>query len=266
MALGKEELLAAIAAAGSAGRAAYDQAQAQIAQQQKQAVAQALASGVAGNAPAGAQEQLAGIISQPYQNRTAQITSNRATMDDWYNRQSAMQGTYLDTALRLAELQAAGLGGGSGGGGGGGGGRGGGGDDDPFDWEGALSDKWGTTERGFDGIWNEAKALGLNSVQNPDLPRYQQTRAYATSAYGVPEGVAEIEFGPTKFQSAAETLAPNLANFKNFYKSNDPKDPGAIHRPGNQTGPVNTLISRMKPKQAKQARKIIKKTRRNRGR
>lgn len=264
MALGKEELLASIAAAGSAGRAAYDQAQQAIAAQQQEAVRLALASSVAGNAPAGAREQLAATISQPYQQRTAQITSNRATMDDWYNRQSAMQGTYLDTALRLAELQAAGLAGGSGGGGGGGGGGrggGGGGDDmEPYDWEGGLSDLYGTTERGFDAIFNEAKALGLNSRQNPNLPRYMQTRQLASAKYGVPAEVADIEFGPSDFQRAAETAKPTLANFKTLYKG----EAGAVNVPGNQSGPVNTFMSRLNPKAAKKAAKIVKKTKASR--
>lgn len=209
MALGKEELLASIAAAGSAGRAAYDQANQAIAAQQQEAVRMALASSVAGNAPMGAQDEIQRIVSQPYQTRTAQITSNRASMDDWYNRQSAMQGTYLDTALRLAELQAAGaLGGGSGGGGGGGGSGGGGGGD--VDWDKNLAALFGTREAGFDAIANEAKALGLNSVENPDLPRYLQTRQYATSAYGVPEAVAESEFLPSKYAYSGDKDHPGV--------------------------------------------------------
>lgn len=102
MALGREELLAAIAAAGSAGRTAYDQANAEIARQQQQAVQQAMSA--AAFAPAEAQAQVGQIAGAPYQARSAQITSNRATMDDWYNRQSAMQGTFLDQEIGRAHV------------------------------------------------------------------------------------------------------------------------------------------------------------------
>ncbi len=162
----------------------------------------------------------------------------------------------------LTEAVAARAAAGAGGGGSGGGSGGSGGGDDPFDWEGNLSDLYGTTERGFDAIYNEAKQSGMNSVQNPELPRYMQTRGLAVSKYGVPEAVADLEFGPSDFQTAAETVKPTFRNFQTLYKG----EGGAVNIPGNQTGPTKTFINRMSPKAAKKAMKVVKTTRKNRRR
>jgi hypothetical protein len=209
MALGKEELLAAIAAAGTAGRTAYDQANQAIAAQQQEAVRAALASGVAGQAPAGAQAEISRIVSQPYQQRSAQITQNRATMDDWYARQSAMQGTFLDQSLALAEAQAAAALAGGGGGGSGGGG-GGGGDDAPFDWYENLKDTFGTADLGFGGIQSEAEALGLTQYKNSGMAPYEATQQYAMSEYGVPQGVAMSKYKQSEDDMAIQGAAGGL--------------------------------------------------------
>ena len=76
----------------------------------------------------------------------------------------------------------------------------------------------------------------------------------------MPSEVAELEFGPQGFQSAAETVKPTFRNFQTLYKGPE----GAINTPGNQTGPTRTFVGRMKPKAAKRAQRVIRKTRKQR--
>jgi hypothetical protein len=264
MAVDKAAMLAALAQQGSAGLKAYQDAQASIAAQKQEALRLALSSGIAGSANQGAQDQLARTVGQGYDSRAAQLTSNQATSQDWFARQQASAGVWADTMSGLQEavlaraLADAAGGGGSGGGSGGGGG---GGKEKEFDWEKNLSEKFGTTDRGLDGIYAEAKGLGLNS-DNPEMrgmPRYLQTRGYAENEYGIPADVTALEFGPSEFQSLAETAKPTLKNFRTLYL--DPKE-GAVARKGNQSGPIKQFVGRMNPKQQKQAKKIISKQRR----
>lgn len=258
MAVDKEAMLAAIAQAGTAGKQAYEQAQAAMAAQQAEAIRMALASGVAQNSNMGAQAEIQRIVSQPYQTRAAQLTSNEAAMTDWFNRTGVNARQWGDVMAGLTEAVAA-RAAAEGGGGGGGSGGGGGGGEDTFDWYENLKDTFGTADLGWDAIAGEAKSLGLNSIQNPDQPRYLQTRDYATNAYGVPPEIAAGKFLPSEFAFSGDDEAPgvmesattvgNRRQFKQFKK--DVKRVGRS-TPGNQSywvrQSINTAKGKIKPK------------------
>lgn len=97
----KDELLAAIAAAGTRGQQAYEAAQASIEQQKAAAIQQALSSSIAGNAPESARAQLSQTISAPYQQRQAALTSNAAASQDFYGRLGASAGVFTDQVNAL---------------------------------------------------------------------------------------------------------------------------------------------------------------------
>ena len=97
----KAGLLAAVAAAGTKGAEDYKAAQAQLAAQQADAVRMALANGVASNAPQGALDEVSRIISQPYQNRQAQLTSNAAGSADFFGKLGASADTFMTQANAL---------------------------------------------------------------------------------------------------------------------------------------------------------------------
>lgn len=151
MAIDKAGLLDAIAQAGKRGAEAYQSAQAQLAAQQQEAVRMALANGIASSAPQGAQDELSRIISTPYQNRAAQLTSNQATMSDYYNRLGAAGGQYMDQAnALLPAIEALAAQNAAGGGGGGGGGS-------TDTWYDAFKDQYGTQALGIKAILAQAK-------------------------------------------------------------------------------------------------------------
>jgi hypothetical protein len=212
MGASKEELLAAIAAAGTQGRVDYEQAQAANSQAQAEAIRMALSNGVAQSAGGGAQQELARIIGQPYQVSNDRLAANAQAQETWFNHSKWNSGVFqgnLDKlrealiAQTLAEQAAGGSGGGSGGGGGG---------KDPkeVDWYDNLKSIFGTQELGFKGIAAEAKNLGLNSSNESGLPRYLQTRQYAMDEYGVPEGVAASEYGPSKYAFTGDPKKPGV--------------------------------------------------------
>jgi len=189
----KQALLDAIAQSGSAGKAAYDQAQAEMARQQQEAVRAALSSGIAGNAPSGAQAQLEQIISQPYQARTAQLTQNRATMQDWYNRLGASTGAWADqqqglqqAAIAAALARATGSGGGGGGGG------------SDSSWYDNLRDQYGTGEIAQDTIVNEALQNAGQDWRQTGISPVEARRNYLQYVYGVPAETAAAFF-PNRF-------------------------------------------------------------------
>lgn len=179
----KAALLDAIARSGSAGKAAYEQAQQNIAAQQAEAIRGALASGVAGQAGAGAQAQLAQIASQPYESRAATLQQNQATMEDWYNRLGAARGAWADQqqalqqiALEQALAQASG--------GGGGGGRGGGGGGSADNWADLLREQYGTLDIAKQSLLGEAERAG--ATRTPGMSPWEGARQYASETYGIP--------------------------------------------------------------------------------
>ena len=197
----KAELLGAVAAAGTRGKAAYDQAQESLRQQNQEAVRMALSNSIAQSMPTEGQNQLAARISQPYQNQGANLTAQSATVDDYFNRIGTSAGTYMDqasalvpalerryelelaNALALREWDAAHSGGGGSGGGGGG--------SDTNDW---LSLK---KEFGSEGA---VKDFFLGTAQGDKY----QARALAIEA-GMPEGLANSYF--TRYGSGDEEFA-----------------------------------------------------------
>ena len=206
----KQALLDALAQSGSAGKAAYEQAQAELARQQQAAIQGALASGVAGNAPSGAQSQLQQIISQPYQSRMAQLTQNQASQQDWYNRLGAATGAWADQqqALQQAALASA-LAKATGGGGGGGGG--GAGDGSTFDWYQNLKDMYGTGEIGKSTVINEAMTSGNADWRTTGVSPTQARRDYLSYVYGIPQDVAAGWIPETEFQTG---FAPALQSIQ----------------------------------------------------
>jgi hypothetical protein len=204
----KAALLDAIAKSGSAGRAAYEQAQQALAGQQAEAVRMALASGVAGQAPSGAQAEIERIVSQPYQSRTAQLAQNQASMEDWYNRLSASRGSWADQqrALQDVALQQA-LAEASGGGGGGGGG---GGSDD--NWYDQLRDVYGTGEIAQETIVNEALQNAGSNWRTANKSPTELRREYLTNTYGVPPETAAVWIPESQFASRAQTEMNNARN------------------------------------------------------
>jgi len=205
----KAALLDAIAKSGSAGRAAYEQAQQALAGQQAEAVRMALASGVAGQAPAGAQAELERIVSQPYQSRTAQLAQNQASMEDWYNRLSASRGSWADQQQALQEVAlqqalAEATGGSGGGGGGGGGGK-------SETWEQAFNRQFGSTSMAQKGLPLEAQSEGYitpnwreTGLGSPAAAKASGVRRYAIKQYGVPAATAEALFPESEFVSDFE--------------------------------------------------------------
>lgn len=190
----KAALLDAIAQSGSAGKAAYEQAQQNLAAQQAEAIRGALASGVAGQAGAGAQAQLAQIAGQPYESRAAMLQQNQAAMQDWYNRLGAARGSWADQqqALQEVALQQA-LAKASGGGGGGGGGGG-----STDSWYDKLKDTFGTAEIAKSAIPGEAAAAGLTDwkTTGQGVEPIQAVRQYAQEQYDIPAGTS-MEWFPT---------------------------------------------------------------------
>lgn len=211
----KAALLDAIAKSGSAGRAAYEQAQQSLAAQQAEAVRGALASGVAGQAGAGAQAQLQQIIGQPYESRTAALRQNQASMEDWYNRLGAMTGSWADqqnalqqTALQQALAQA------SGGGGSGGGGGGGGSEDN---WADRLREAYGTIDIAKQSLLGEAERAG--ATRTPGMSPWEGARQYAIETYGIPASTAEAFIPVSEFEQtygAAPYSTRKIAK-KNIY-------------------------------------------------
>jgi len=205
----KAALLDAIAKSGSAGRAAYEQAQQSLAGQQSEAVRMALASGVAGRAPAGAQSELENIISQPYQSRIATLRQNQATMEDWYNRLGAARGAWADqqqalqdVALQQALAQATGGGGGGGGSGGGEGGTG--------DWYKDLVKTFGT--------WSNAKQAINDELVNLDWKSTGKSpteagRQFLTEKYGIPPEAAAGLVSPSAYETTYGPYAQNPAAY-----------------------------------------------------
>lgn len=248
--LTKEELLAAIAAAGSAGRQAYERAQQRLQEMQAEAVRQALASTIMAGAPAGAGEQIASTVSAPYQRRAAQLTQDQAASEDWFNRLSASRAPYMDAlehlgqiaferALAEALVRRTG---------------GGGSADEPPTWEDVLSDQFGTVERGFDVIGLQARKEKL-----PGEPRYMAAKRIATGRYGVPSEVAAVEFPPSPFQLKAETYKPTLRNFKRLVLK-------ARETPGSQALPLRIARERLPARAQEKAKRYQSRVRRMSGR
>jgi len=208
----KAALLDAIARSGSAGQAAYDQAQAAIAQQQADAVRMALSSGIAGNAPTGAQAELQQIISQPYQSRSAQITQNQANMKDWYSRLAASQGAWADqqNALQSIALEQA-LAKATGGSGGGSGGSGGSSTDS---WDKQLKDAFGTLDIAKASLPNEANAANATDWHTTGVEPTQGVRDYASFVYGVPASTSAAWFPQPQFASDVNGLLATVHNRK----------------------------------------------------
>jgi hypothetical protein len=221
MPVDKAALLASIAQAGEQGKKDYESAQATNAAAQAEAIRRALASGVQGGAPAGAQAELERITSEPYAGTARRLTERQAGQADWFTRTGANANQWADVMSGLQEAvlaralaeAAAGGGGGSGGGGSGGGGRGGGGGgggkgkaEPEFDWYKNLGDVFGTATLGFEsGIPNEAKALGLTDWHTSEwgLPSTLATQRYAQEAYGVPASVAQGKYPESPFGTFA---------------------------------------------------------------
>ncbi len=183
--------LAAIAAAGSRGREAYQNAQATLAAQQQAAMQAALRGNFAASASPEAQAQLANTVAQGYRPQQAALASNQAASEDWFARTGEASKQFIDKAnaiVPVIEAQlAAQLGGGSGGGGGGGrsGGSGsssGGADD----WMKNLKAAYGTTSQG-----NIQSALLAEAHANRDksVPLILQARQIGVDKYGIPEGI-----------------------------------------------------------------------------
>lgn len=222
MAVDKQALLDAVAQRGTAGRKAYEDAQKALGGQQSDAIRSALANGVASQAPAGAQAELSRIVGVPYQNRQAQLTSDLASQEDWYNRAGTSAGQWADNmtgmhtavttraeqeralvlelqriewdqkmkeyALRMYSMLQGDAESGGGGGGSGGSGSGGSGIDD---WYENVKDLFGTGENAESGIWGEAMQSVADTPwgQIGEAPHAYAQR-YATEKFGVPAGVA----------------------------------------------------------------------------
>lgn len=255
----KAALLDAIAKSGSAGRAAYEQAQQALAGQQAEAVRMALASGVAGQAPAGAQAELERIVSQPYQSRTAQLAQNQASMEDWYNRLSASRGSWADqqkalqdVALQQALAEATG--------GGGGGGR------TPKEptWSDVLRDEFGTIATAKDALKEEAIASGAENWRESGMSPTAAIRAYATSEYGIPESVAATWYPESEFSRTYGSYGQNLPSYTRKQAReglrNIIEDAAKVRRtsPGSYTG--YTVSAAKEAARQKYGPKFVKKT------
>lgn len=187
-------LLEAIAQAGTRGKEAYQAAQAQIAQQQQEAVRMALSSSVAGDAPAEAQAELSRIIGEPYQSRSAYLTSNQVAQEDWFNRLGASQNAYQTNINRLADIMAANAAAGGGGGGGSGGSGRAPKEEEPPMWDDLLRDQFSSVPLGLDAIGAEANRLGLTKFKTAGKAPWLATQDYAIDKYGVPAGIAASHY------------------------------------------------------------------------
>jgi len=94
----RAQLLAAMAQAGSAGKAAYDQAIQQVGQQKQDAVSQALKAATAGEAP-GTLAAITGMVSAPYDRTATDLGSAQASRAASMQERQAGANTYLDEAL-----------------------------------------------------------------------------------------------------------------------------------------------------------------------
>lgn len=253
----KQELLDAIARSGSAGKAAYEQAQQSLGAQQAEAVRMALSSGIAGQAPAGAQAELQRIISEPYQSRTAQLTQNQAAMQDWYNRLGAARGAWADQqnalqqyALEQALAQASG--------GGGGGGGGGGASSTQDSWYKDLLKQFGTAEIAKSAIPSEAEAAGLTQDwRSGGMSPIEAIRKYASETYGVPAGTVEKWFPESDFstgvsQTLASVVNPRTARLAIGTIRERARTSPAMYK-GADVSRARTYVSQLYPKAAKQA-------------
>lgn len=182
----KAGLLAAVAAAGTRGAEDFKAAQAQLAQQQSEAVRMALANGVASNAPAGALAEVERIVGSGYQGRQAQLTSNAATSADYFNKLGAGADVFMTQANALIpaiqeQYRLAQLGKGSGSGSGGG----------SSDWFDPLKEQFDT------------KANFYNYLEQQGTDRIPTSIAAAKLAaeYGVPEGVIAARFPQSEYLS-----------------------------------------------------------------
>jgi hypothetical protein len=211
----KAALLDAIAKSGSAGRTAYEQAQQNMAAQQAEAIRGALASGVAGQAGAGAQAQLAEIAGQPYQSRMASLQQNQTAMEDWYNRLGAARGSWADqqNALQQVALQQA-LAQASGGGGGGGGGGG-----STDNWADLLREQYGTLDIAKQSLLGEAERAGATDWKTTGLSPIEGARKYAVDTYGMPPSTAEAFIPTSEFEQTYGTAPYSTRKIarKNIY-------------------------------------------------
>jgi len=213
MAVDKAAMLAAIAQAGSQGKADYETAQAQMAAQQQSAIQAALANGLARNAPAGAQAELANIVGGGYRGRQAQLTSNQATSQDWFNRTGANAGLWgdvlnplMDAVTARAQIEAAG--GGGSGGGGGGSGKG----DEPLDWYSNLKDLYGTSDNAKTAIAGIANDWHTSGVSNREASRrYAQSLGIPAELLNEYGGSPDTEFGAYTNQQIAGAKNPRGA-------------------------------------------------------
>jgi hypothetical protein len=260
-------MLAALAEAGTAGKKAYEDAQAAVNAQKQEAIRQALSSGIAGNAPEGFQSQLVGTISQPYQSRNVQLASQQATSQDWHNRLGAnanMWGTVMqglqETVLAKALFEAS-LGGGGGGcGGGSGGGSGGSGGDDMIAWDDALKDTYSTLDIAKGAIGKEALNSMAGQWGQTDLAPYQFQGAYLEDMYGAPSGVGASWYPQPKDEAEVQ------ANIGTTFKSLSGMGPRKASK--NARGLITNAraVGKSLPgnqkylvRQAKQAKKFVRK-------
>ena len=151
----KEQLLAAIAAAGTQGKVDYEQAKAAQAAQQAQAIQAALAGAAATTTPE-MQAKMSGIISQPYQAGSAYLDANSAAQQNWMNHAQWNTGVFQGNLERLRDAlvaQAYAQAAADAAGGGGGSGRK---PKEPPTWAESLVDQFGTQKQGFEAIRQEA--------------------------------------------------------------------------------------------------------------
>ncbi len=100
----KAGLLAAVAAAGSQGATDYQASQSVLTGHKTDAIRQVLSSSIAKAAPPGAGDVLSGIISQPYNTRQAQLSSNAATDSAYYGTLGNASGTYATEQNKLPAM------------------------------------------------------------------------------------------------------------------------------------------------------------------
>lgn len=189
----KDQLLQAVAQAGSQGAADYKAAQDALAAQQRSAVQSALATSV----PLNAEQQgaVGGIISGGYAPHQTQLAANNTANQTYFGQAGAAGGRFFDSlkntilparlAANAEELAASG-------GGGSGGGRGGGGDKSPQPegwWNDDLKAQFDTK----DNLYAYIKSLpgeGRSAA-------FQVQRAKAQEL-GVPAAVLQTRFTPSK--------------------------------------------------------------------
>lgn len=261
MAVDKEALLAAVAQAGNQGRIDYEQAQAANQAAQQEAIRQALANSVASQAPAGAQAEIAQIISRPYEASQTRLNEQHFASQDWYNRTRTNADQFLTaqqglaealTARALAEAQARGSGGGGSGGGDGG-------SDAVIDWYDNLKDVFGTADIAKGAIAAEAQNLGLHKWSVSGKAPFEVDREYAMDEYGVPAGVAGTWFtqpkDEAKFQSAIPGVIAGIKNKKGAKKAIRQARSQAKALPGNQHYLVSMVRQQAKAKVQRRRRR-----------